>query len=61
MLGEYGYFDRNASGERFVCLGRLDELLEEHTDSITVLHRREMRDSATPWRKVDEWPGGTLR
>ncbi|KAI0752667.1 hypothetical protein C8Q80DRAFT_468676 [Daedaleopsis nitida] len=56
-LGEYGYIQRDADGERFVCLGHIDELPDMPPTSTFALHRKEAPNGSTPWSKVHHWPG----
>ena len=59
--GEYGYIERDGAGERFVCLGHLDNLLDAHTNTAGAFHRSLNKDCEKPFQEDHEWPDGVFR
>lgn len=55
-LGDYGYMEKNTDGERFVCLGRLEDLLGTSCVAKHAFHRVQAQGRAGPWAYVPKWP-----
>ena len=60
-LGEYGYIDRGDSGERFVRLGHLDDLLDMEAFTTCTGHSAETQNGRTPSNYTLKWPDNTFR
>ena len=59
-IGEYGYIQRDVIGQRFVCLGHIDNFLGGRT-SITVVLCTVFQDGYVRRNEVNEWPNGIFR
>ena len=60
--GDYGYIERDARGERFVCLGHFGDLLvPEYGPTSDIYHHIETWDTVSPREYAPSWPEGPFR
>lgn len=58
-LGEYGYIEQDGTGEHFVHLGHLEDLIEVDTSSAVTFYRDRRQNQEQ--RRIHEWPNGIFR
>ena len=59
-IGEYGYIQRDVTGQRFVCLGHINNFLGRRASTKIASHSWR-KGGYICWNDINEWPNSIFR